>query len=61
MMVIGGCSLPVLILTHKPFLILSVVWLRRESERTALVGTWCPAKVNPPQVNADVLNYSLTA
>jgi len=28
---------------------LSPAQLRRGSEKAALVGTWCPARVNPPQ------------
>jgi len=28
--------------------VLSPVQLRRGSDRAALVGTWCPPRVNPP-------------
>ena len=43
-------DLPVLISTHKLFVIFSLPCPAEEgSDRAALVGTWCPARVNPPQ------------
>ena len=41
--------LPVLISTHEPFVIFSLPCPAEEgSDRAALVGTWHPARVNPP-------------
>jgi len=49
MMVAGECSLPVVISTLKPFIVFSHPCPAEEaSDRAALVGTWCPARVNPP-------------
>ena len=43
-------DLPVLISTHEPFVLFSLPCPVEEgSDRAALVGTWHPARVNPPQ------------
>ena len=44
-------DLPVLISTHEPFVTFSLPCPAEEgSDRAALVGTWHPARVNPPQM-----------
>ena len=49
MTVIGEWSLPVVISIHEPFIIFSLPCPAEEgSDRVALVGTWHPARVNPP-------------
>jgi len=49
MMVIAEGSLPDLISTHRLFILFSLPCPAEEgSDRAALVGTWCPARVNPP-------------
>jgi len=35
---------------HLSFYFLSPVHLRKRSDRMALVGTWYPVKVDPPQI-----------
>ena len=51
MTTISEWSLPFLISTHKRFVIPFLPCLVNEgSERAALVGTWPPARVNPPHL-----------
>ena len=53
-MVIGD-NLPILISTHEPFVILSLFQrgpAEEEKDRDALVGTWHPARVNPPHAGS---------
>jgi len=43
-------SLPVLILTQEPFVLLSLPCPVEEgSDKATLLGIWHPARVNPPQ------------
>ena len=57
-------DLPVLILTHETFVIFSLPCPVEEgSDRAALVGTWHPARVNPPHLpiqNAAAKNMYLS-
>lgn len=51
-------DLPVLITIHEPFVLYSLpcpAW--EESDRVGLVGTWCPARINPPHVTSYIAMF----
>lgn len=59
--VTGEWALPVLISTHKSYAIFfSPLSSWGGSDKAALVGTWFPAKVNPPQSQTLIFKYSHT-